>query len=132
RLIELGEKARIVLHERITDRRIQNEVVLILGAIGDQRTVPLLIEAYPKVNVREPDWGDDFLKELNDPERLKVVCFTFALTSLTGQPMGRSRRGADCDPENRKRWQQWWQANKDTFVVPADKPNHTWVPAYPA
>src|SRR5262249_16000564 len=52
KLIRLGEKARPALQKRLRDPAIQNEVVLILGAIGDESTVPALIEAYPEIDRR--------------------------------------------------------------------------------
>lgn len=127
-LILLGEKARPALQKRLADQHIQNEVALVLGAIGDEMTVPALIDVYPTVDVREKmEKGN----HKTDPECLKVVCMTFALTYLTGEPIGRSRWGTDYDPENRKRWQEWWGKSKDTFKVPTVKPNATWVPSYP-
>src|SRR5205807_9903809 len=76
--------------------------------------------------LRRP-WGS----HTTDPECLKVVCMTFALTYLTGEPIGRSRWGTDCDPKNRKLWQEWWARSKKVFKVPNVKPNATWVPSYP-
>jgi predicted secreted protein len=122
-LIRLRGRARPILHRRIEDHAIQNEVVLVLGAIGDETTVPLLIKAYPEDDVRglAPD----------DPRWKNVVCFTFALTYLTGQPIGRSRWGSDCDPGNKALWSKWWREHAGGFSVPAEKPNATWVPSYP-
>jgi hypothetical protein len=122
-LIRLGDRARPSLHQHLADESIQNEVVLVLGAVGDRATVPLLIEAYPEDDVRRLSSAD--------PRWTKVVCFTFALTYLTGQPIGRSRWGADCDPGNRALWRRWWQVHGEAFSVPAEKPKATWVPSYP-
>src|SRR5688572_15008994 len=47
KLIALGDAARETLHRRLGEEQIQNEVVLILGAIGDESTVDLLVNAYP-------------------------------------------------------------------------------------
>jgi hypothetical protein len=123
-LMRLGDRALPTLHRLLKDEAIQNEVVLVLGAIGDRTTVPLLIEAYPEDDARG--------LQLEDPRRMKVTCFTHALTYLTAQPIGRSRYGADCEPNNRKLWQRWWRENEGSFVVPVEKPLATWVPAYPA
>ena len=46
-LISLGDEARPALHRRLADPHVQNEVALVLGAIGDETTVPLLIDAFP-------------------------------------------------------------------------------------
>jgi len=96
---------------------------LILGAIGDETTVPALIQVYPEGDLR---------KAKNDgPEYLKGVFLTFPLTYLTGQPIGRTRWGADLQPENKKLWKDWWAKEGETFKVPAKKLAATWVPAYP-
>lgn len=62
---------------------------------------------------------------------MKGVCLTFALTYLTGQPIGRSRWGSDLKPENMKLWKDWWAKEGKTFKVRAEKLNATWVPEYP-
>jgi hypothetical protein len=128
KLLLLGAKGRAALQKRLGDRRVQNEVALILGAIGDETTVPALIDVYPTIDVRaKRNKGD----ATTDPECLNVVCLTFALTYLTGEPIGRSRWGTDCDPRNHKLWQEWWATSKKAFKVPNAKPNATWVPSYP-
>jgi hypothetical protein len=127
KLIILGEKARQPLVNRLGDQRIRNEVALILGAIGDEATVPALIAVYPGIDAQaEKNAG-----KVKYEENLRIICMTFSLTYLTGQPIGRSRYGADCNPENQKRWKEWWESEKATFKVPIIKPNHTWVPSYP-
>src|SRR5262249_29603662 len=90
-----------MLHQKLNDPNIQNEVVLVLGAIGDRTTVPLLIESYPEDDVRG--------KDADEARWMRTICFTFALTYLTGEPIGRSRWGADCNPKNRQLWREWWQ-----------------------
>jgi hypothetical protein len=90
------------LQDHLRDRKIQNEVALVLGAIGDESTVAALIDVYPTVDVREKfkqKWST------TEPEILNVVCLTFALTYLTGEPISRDRECADYNPENRKLWQ---------------------------
>jgi hypothetical protein len=124
KLMKLGSKARGPLQEKIKDESIGNEVALILGAIGDETTVPLLIDAYPETIVKEEDG-------LRAKEPFRHVCMTFALTYLTGEPIGRSREGADLHPGNKARWKAWWDKNGKTFRVPMVKPRATWVPSYP-
>ncbi|WP_148087789.1 HEAT repeat domain-containing protein [Gemmata obscuriglobus] len=123
-LIRLGARALPALHRLVGEEAIRNEVVLVLGAIGDRETVPLLIDAYPTDDVR--GLGSD------DPRWVRVMCFSFALPYLTGQQIGRDRSGADFDPENRQLWRRWWAVYGWGFSVSADKPNATWVPHYPS
>jgi len=120
-LILLGDKARPALEAALKDEAIQNEVVLILGAIGNEKTVPLLIELYP-----------DSKSPSGDPIDFKLVCLAFALPYLTGQEIGRSRQGAETDQNYRPIWKEWWQKNGKDFKVSKTKPNATWVPMYPA
>jgi hypothetical protein len=122
-LIRLGDRARPALNRCLGDEAIQNEVVLVLGAIGDRETVRLLIEAYPAEDVR------DLARD--DPRWVRAMCFSFALPYLTGQQIGRDRGGADFDPQNRALWRQWWEEHGGAFSVPAAKPNASWVPNYP-
>ncbi len=122
-LIRLGPRARPLLHRRLADPAVQDEVALVLGAVGDRTSVRLLVEAYPAGDARGLGRGD--------PRWEKVVCFTAALTYLTAQPIGRSRYGADGDPGNWLRWRWWWKTRGCLLDVPAEKPGETWVPDYP-
>jgi hypothetical protein len=116
-----GAEARGPLLARLDDPEVRNEVVLALGAVGDERTVPELIARYPRCPIAPQD----------SASRLAQVCFSFALCWLTGEPIDRSRYGtAECEGCAEK-WEAWWSANRDTFRVPAVKPYATWVPSYP-
>jgi HEAT repeat protein len=127
KLIYLGEKARPAVQKRLNDPAIQNEVVLILGAIGDKSSISALIDAYPEIDRRSKTPLYD-----NHPLHSKIVFFTYALTYLTGEPIGRSSDGADCHPNNKRLWKEWWRLAEQDFRVTADKLYATWVPAYPA
>ena len=116
-----GDEARAPLLARLDDPAIRNEVVLALGAVGDESTVPELIARYPGGPV-EPD---------DRAAALTRVCFSFALYWLTGESVDRSRHGTDPDLNNAAKWEAWWAANRRTFRVPAVKPYATWVPSYP-
>jgi HEAT repeat protein len=113
KLIALGDAARGPLYRRLSDEQIQNEVVLILGAIGDDSTVPLLIDAYPDIDVPEPT------SVTSEPgaAQLKLICFSYALTYLTHEPISRNRWGTDYTPGNRQKWQEWWARDHKVFWV---------------
>ncbi len=116
-----GAEARAPLLAQMDDLAIRNEVVLALGAVGDEKTVAELISRYP----RGP------IDTKNRPSVLTRVCFSYALCWLTGQSIDRSRYGTDLKPNDAEKWKDWWAANRDTFRVPAVKPYATWVPSYP-
>ncbi|MDB5336689.1 MAG: repeat protein [Planctomycetaceae bacterium] len=127
-LIRLGEPARVALENRLQDQTICNEVAVILGAIGTRETIPILIAAYPKQVYRElpSGYGDDEYYAL----RNKHICFTYALTYLTAQPIGRDRTGTIFEEATQTAWQAWWKSRHESFVIPATKPRSTWVPSY--
>jgi hypothetical protein len=116
-----GVEARGQLLAHLDDPDIRNEVILALGAVGDEATVPVLISHYP----RGP------LEGYVSPAGLTRICFSYALCWLTGQPIDRSREGTCWDEANAAKWEAWWATNKDTFHVPAVKPYASWVPKYP-
>ena len=118
-LILLGAPARPQLHRLIDDKLIQNEVVLLLGAIGDESTVPLLINHYPTSLDRD------------DHKQTKMVCFSFALSYLTGQQIDRTREGMTLDADNARLWREWWTRAGPTLRVPVEKPKGSWMPSYP-
>jgi HEAT repeat protein len=129
KLMRLGAKARPAMHKALADPRIRNEAAIILGAIGDESTVPLLISLYPESDRRKtrqalaaysPGQGDS-----------RIYCLTAALTYLTGQVIGRDREGTDYDPENGRLWREWWARARDTFRVPNPRPYATCYPNYP-
>src|SRR5262249_33599393 len=116
-----GAEARAPLLAQVDDLAIRNEVVLALGAVGDEKTVAELISRYPRGPVDTE----------NRSAVLTRVCFSYALCWLTGQSMDRSRYGTDLNPNDAEKWKAWWAANRDTFRVPAVIPYATWVPSYP-
>jgi hypothetical protein len=131
KLIILGAKARAPLQKCLSDKEIQNEAALVLGAIGDESTVPILIDLYPDHDARKDAESMKGKPERDNPRVMMHVCMNFALAYLTGQSIGRSRTGADLKPENRKLWEEWWAKEKTNFKVPQTKPNASWVPMYP-
>jgi hypothetical protein len=116
-----GGEARGPLLSHRNDAHIHNEVILALGAVGDEATIPALISHYP----RGP------LEGRRTPAGLTRVCFSYALCWLTGQPIDRNRAGTCWEETNAAKWEAWWATNKDTFRIPAVKPYSTWVPKYP-
>jgi hypothetical protein len=116
-----GKDARKALLAHLDDPEIRNEVVVALGAVGNEATVPELISRYPRDPVKEDDRA----------AKLTRVCFSYALSWLTGAQIDRSRWGTSFSPDNAEKWQKWWTENRATFRVPSERPRATWVPSYP-
>lgn len=116
-LISLGDAARQPLVRRLNEDGIQNEVALVLGEIGNEATVPVLIESFPEFNVPLKQYNYDD----TDPALLNVVCFTKALRELTGQRIGSSELGTEFRAGLKQEWRNWWTNSYKTF----------WVKEYP-
>jgi HEAT repeat protein len=123
RLIDIGDVAREPLHGRLADEGVRNEVALVLGEIGDETTVPLLIEAFPEPQA--PPAPFDYANP--DPAQVSAICFTRALRELTGQSFGVGRFGPEVEPGTRQQWRDWWAKAHKTFWVrdPSPRPNVT-------
>jgi HEAT repeat protein len=122
-LIALGDAARRPLVRRLKEERIQNEVALVLGEIGNEATVPVLIEAFPEFTVPNKPYNYDD----PDPALLKVICFTNALQKLTGQSIGQSEWGTEFREGLKQEWRNWWANSQKTFWVKEHtaQPNRT-------
>ena len=118
-LVNIGSRTRPMLHEIIGNTRIQKEVALVLGVVGDETTIPLLIEAFPKDEI-DKIAGSDF-------DHMKELCFALALTCLTGEAIGMSRWGYTHSPENRELWKKWWEENRVRFSVPSVESRREWI-----
>lgn len=112
-LIALGDAARQPLVHRLKEQGIQNEVALVLAEIGNETTVPVLIEAFQDIQFPDVDYN----YQNPDPAFLNVVCFTKALCNLTGESIGHSRWGTDFNKENKQKWRDWWANSQKTFWV---------------
>lgn len=120
-LMMLGNSVCEQIVPLLDDPELEFEAVLILGAIGDISTVRLLINRYP-------DAPDPPTKSYN---RL-AVAYTNALCNLTGELIGRSRYGSDCEPKNKALWEKWWNTHPEAWKLSGGGANTTAAPSYPS
>lgn len=131
-LIRRGTEAREALHARLDDPRIQNQVAVVLGAIGDATSARLLLERFPDDPVvYYPDVP-------TDTAAIRRTCFEMALTHLTGHDPSWGVIDVEAlglDPEApvdrrslRDRWRAWWDATPPERRVVEDRPTPSWAP----
>ena len=125
KLLFLGAKARPAVEAKLRDPHINNEITLLLGAIGDEWAIPRIIEGLPEGQAQE---GTAARKG----KYWQLTCGNFALAYLTGQEIGRDRTGMDPEADQKMLWTNWWRGQGTTFRLPSVKPSGTWVPRYPA
>jgi hypothetical protein len=133
KLIALGAKARSRLQDCLADHRIQNEVALILGIIGDERTVPLLIECYPGLDDRRVGESPGTLEEAaamllttqkwarENHDRGSYLIH--ALRDLTGQWISTFRGCSMPAPGSGLEWKKWWTGDRKLSRALQPNPN---------
>jgi hypothetical protein len=140
KLIAVGDKARLRLQDCLADDRIQNEVALVLGIIGDERTVPLLIQCYPGSANRHTDQrradrktpvpqagkatGSDALEDVwKRNNHFRGMCLIHALGRLTGENISIYRGLSSPTPESGEQWKTWWVKAAKGFRVRQPNPH---------
>ena len=61
-----------------------------------------------------------------------MICFSFALSYLTGEYIDRDRGGTTIGKDNARLWRNWWAKAGPAFRVPAKKRLSTSTPLYPS
>jgi hypothetical protein len=114
KLVEQGNAVQASLLPELKDSRIRNQVALILGQIGDKNAVPHLIEFLPT--------DESLTKE----DSFSALCLLHALGQFTGKRTGIERFGMRYTPDIRKRWQLWYESNKDYLYSPSRPKPTSW------
>jgi hypothetical protein len=111
KILEIGSPSQELLLERINDPQIKDQVIILLGGIGDERAVAPIIRAMV---------AKDEIKFTQNAERINLSA-NLALTNITVADViwhhGGGIEVRKC-PENPKEcWAEWWKKNKATFTV---------------
>src|SRR4029077_6372550 len=110
-ILQAGHGAQDTLLHHISDQAIQDQIVMLLGGIGDENAIRPIIK--PLTN------GNDATK---DPRSRRLILIgNLALTNLTvGDVIWHHGGGLSpdqCPASPRSCWSQWWLARKDFFKV---------------
>ncbi len=110
-ILQAGRGAQGVLLDHLNDQAIRDQVVMLLGGVGDETTIWPIIDTLT-------DGDDERLDERS--KRLNLIG-NLALTNLTVSEVIWHHGGGlivkRCPDTTRSCWSKWWLDRKDSFKV---------------
>jgi hypothetical protein len=111
KILQVGSTAQDILMRYLDDREIKDQIIILLGGVGDEKAVESIIRAMP--TQAETSWSAD-------AKRINLIA-DIALTNITvGEVIWHHGGGIGFDacPDDPKYcWHAWWTQNRDTFGV---------------
>lgn len=111
KILENGSAAQDVLIENLKDEDIKDQIIILLGGVGDERAVEPIIKAMIAKNS---------IKKTPNAERINLSA-DLALTNITVSEViwhhGGGIEVRRCPDNPKECWQKWWKKNKSTFTV---------------
>ena len=110
-LLDIGPDAQEPLLEKLTDPEISDQIMILLGGVGDERSIGPLIQA---MKIASSD---------RMPARRKkmLTAGNLALTNITVADViwhhGGGITVAKCEDDSAECWSVWWQQNAPAFPV---------------
>lgn len=110
-ILQAGSGAQGILLDHVNDQGIQDQIVMLLGGVGDEKAIWPIIQTLT-------DGDDATLDERS--KRLNLVG-NLALTNLTVSEVIWHHGGGitieRCHDTARSCWSKWWLDRKDSFKV---------------
>jgi hypothetical protein len=110
-ILQAGRAAEDVLLQHLSDEQIKDQVVMLLGGLGDQRAIPRIIDTMADANEAR----------FNPQARRLNLIANLALTNLTVSGVIWHHGGGispdKCPDDPKGCWSKWWNENKDSFRV---------------
>lgn len=111
KILAIGPPAQAALLENLKDEAIKDQIIILLGGLGDERAVGPIIEAMI---------AEKSLKSTPRAEQINLSA-NIALTNITVADVIWHYGGGvvEIDPpkDSQKRWAKWWKKNKAIFTV---------------
>jgi hypothetical protein len=111
RILEIGSPAQEALIESIRDPLIKDQIIILLGGVGDERSVGPIIVAMI---------GKKDLKSIPNSEQVNLAA-NIALTNITVADVIWHYGGGivliDPPEGSKERWKKWWKKNEANFAV---------------
>ena len=111
RILQAGPAAQEVLLRYLDDQQIKDQIIILLGGVGDERSIVPIIHAMPEKGGNQ-----------GKSRRLNLIA-NLALTNITVSDViwhhGGGITVASCPQDPKACWTAWWLKNKDTFKVTA-------------
>jgi hypothetical protein len=111
KILQAGHLAQDVLLRHLGDHDVQDQVIMLLGGVGDEDAIGPIIEAM----------ADNSGPMLAAQAKRINLAANLALTNLTVSDVIWSQRGGvpfdNCPDAPKLCWSKWWGAHNDTFRV---------------
>jgi hypothetical protein len=126
RILEIGPSAQNALIESLSDPLVKDQLIILLGGVGDERAVGPIINAMV---------GKKDLKTTPNSEQINLAA-NIGLTNITVADVIWHHGGGvvQIDPpqDSKERWMKWWKKNERTFAVNriTDSRNYSNYPNY--
>lgn len=110
-ILQTGQAAQDVLLEHIDDPQIKDQIIFLLGGVGDRKAVEAIIEA-----MATPDevQRSAYARKIN-------LAANLALTNITVGDViwhhGGGLTGNSCPNDPKSCWSAWWIEHGDTFDI---------------
>lgn len=119
KVIEAGPAAEPILLQYLNDAQIKDQIVILLGGVGDEKAVDPIVDVMA-------DHGEI----LFDPQARKLNDIaSLALTNITVSeviwPIGGGITVPRCPDDPKSCWKDWWIKNRNTFSLAA-RPNRNY------
>lgn len=118
RILQAGPAAQNVLLDYLAEYDIQDQVILLLGGVGDENVIQPIIEAMPVPEDR------------SDEARRTNLVANLALTNITQAEVIWHHGGGltieHCPDNPKSCWSAWWAQNRATFKVATEKENRNY------
>ena len=111
RILDIGAPAQDALLENINDPLIKDQIIILLGGVGDERAVGPIIKSMI---------GKKDLKSTPNSEQINLAA-NIALTNITVADVIWHHGGGvvriDPPADSKERWLKWWKKNEGSFRV---------------
>jgi hypothetical protein len=109
-ILQAGHAAQDVLLQYLDDRKIRDQIIILLGGVGDERAVGPIIQAM----------DDSEGRSKADAKRTNLMA-SLALTNITQAEVIWGHGGGlmmdRCPDDPKSCWLAWWTRNSDSFKV---------------
>jgi hypothetical protein len=110
-ILQAGLPAQDILMQHLGDREIMDQILILLGGVGDERVVESIIQAMPTA-------AEAY--QSREAKRINRIA-NIALTNITVSEVIWHHGGGipyeRCTDDPKSCWQTWWAQNKDSFRV---------------
>src|SRR4030095_14407341 len=111
KILEIGTPTQQELIDNINDLAIKDQIIILLGGIGDEHSISPIIKAMI---------GKKDLKSTPSSERINLAA-NIALTNITVADVVWHHGGGivQIEPhqDSKERWMKWWKKNVGNFAV---------------